>query len=163
MKKLTSLSILITCLSGCSSGVKETLGIKKTAPDEFYVVSNPDLTVPPDFTLVDPSETSTREDTYEASAKSDTKLSNDDKEFLNSLSDSKSKSSVKRAIDQDQQSQQKGAIRNAISKISGEGGDPKIDPVAERERIKANQASDKPLNEGDVKEVKQSTIERILN
>lgn len=42
-------------LSACSGNVKETLGLKKQAPDEFRVVSNQPLSVPPDFRLIEPT------------------------------------------------------------------------------------------------------------
>ncbi|MEJ0010899.1 MAG: DUF3035 domain-containing protein [Alphaproteobacteria bacterium] len=42
-------------LSACSSGeVKDTLGLDRTAPDEFSVVSRPPLSVPPEFELAPP-------------------------------------------------------------------------------------------------------------
>ena len=41
--------------TACSSGsVKETLGLERSAPDEFRVVSRPPLSVPPQFTLRPP-------------------------------------------------------------------------------------------------------------
>ena len=42
-------------LSACSSNtVKDTLGLNRSAPDEFRVVSRPPLSVPPEFTLRPP-------------------------------------------------------------------------------------------------------------
>jgi hypothetical protein len=42
-------------LSGCASGtVQETLGMSRSAPDEFRVVSRPSLSVPPQFNLRPP-------------------------------------------------------------------------------------------------------------
>ena len=44
-------------LSACGgSSVKDSLGLTRTAPDEFTVVSRPALTVPPDFNLRPPRE-----------------------------------------------------------------------------------------------------------
>lgn len=45
---------LAASLSGCGSGVKETLGLNRQAPDEFQVVSRPPLAIPPDFRLRPP-------------------------------------------------------------------------------------------------------------
>lgn len=42
-------------LVGCDGDVKESLGLKREAPDEFRVVSRPPLSVPPDFRLRPPS------------------------------------------------------------------------------------------------------------
>lgn len=41
-------------LAGCGNDVKESLGLARTAPDEFTVVSRPALSVPPEFTLRPP-------------------------------------------------------------------------------------------------------------
>lgn len=43
-------------LAACSGGtVKETLGLKRSTPDEFRVVSRPPLSVPPEFNLQPPA------------------------------------------------------------------------------------------------------------
>jgi hypothetical protein len=55
-------SVLLICggvalpllLSGCSE-VKQAFGLQKTVPDEFDVVSNAPLAIPPDFNLRPPS------------------------------------------------------------------------------------------------------------
>jgi len=49
-------TLLIVTLAGCggSSGVRDALGIKTKAPDEFMVISRPSLTVPPSFALDKP-------------------------------------------------------------------------------------------------------------
>ena len=41
-------------LAGCSGGVQESLGLKKKAPDEFAVVRNAPLSLPPNFSLRPP-------------------------------------------------------------------------------------------------------------
>lgn len=165
MKKIITISTVLLALVGCSSGVKESLGMKKSAPDEFYVISNPDLTVPPDFKLVDPSSGISREDTYEDSSAKANKLAPDDKAFLQSLSGAAPKSNIKQVIDAENQanSEQKGVIRQTLGKLNGQGQDPRVDAVAERDRLKANKTENKPLNEGEVPQQRPSTIERILN
>ncbi|MFA7428728.1 MAG: DUF3035 domain-containing protein [Rhodospirillaceae bacterium] len=47
-------AVLTGALSGCSGGVKETLGLDRQAPDEFQVVSRPPLSIPPEFKLRPP-------------------------------------------------------------------------------------------------------------
>jgi hypothetical protein len=44
---------LVMLLAACSD-VKETVGLGRNTPDEFDVVNNPPLTIPPDFTLRPP-------------------------------------------------------------------------------------------------------------
>jgi hypothetical protein len=53
MRIITTLCC-VTLLSACSGNVKENLGLKKQAPDEFKVVSNQPLSIPPDFRLPEP-------------------------------------------------------------------------------------------------------------
>lgn len=51
---ITLLTTTAMALSACSGNVKQTLGLGKEAPDEFKVVSNQPLSVPPDFRLTTP-------------------------------------------------------------------------------------------------------------
>ncbi len=48
-----SLGFVALALAGCG-GVRESLGLGRTAPDEFAVVDHPPLAMPPDFTLRPP-------------------------------------------------------------------------------------------------------------
>jgi len=57
-------------LSACSSStVKDTLGLNRSAPDEFRVVSRPPLSVPPEFTLHPPDSTAPASNQPSASQK----------------------------------------------------------------------------------------------
>lgn len=50
------LPLCLATLAACSGGtVKETLGLKRSTPDEFRVVSRPALSVPPEFELRPPT------------------------------------------------------------------------------------------------------------
>lgn len=58
MKPVRYMVLLMTsaALFGCGGGtVRETLGMERTAPDEFRVVTRPPLSVPPQFSLRAPS------------------------------------------------------------------------------------------------------------
>ena len=50
---LGALALAVT-LSACEGGIGDALGLGKNAPDEFAVVRNAPLTLPPDFTLRPP-------------------------------------------------------------------------------------------------------------
>jgi len=54
MLKKTILATSIFATAACSSGVKDKIGFRNNAPDEFKVVTNAPLTLPPDFTLRPP-------------------------------------------------------------------------------------------------------------
>lgn len=50
-----SLPLVLLALAACSGNdVSDTLGLQKSAPDEFVVVSRPPLVVPPEFDLKPP-------------------------------------------------------------------------------------------------------------
>ena len=51
---LFSLFILVLFLSGCSQKTKTFLGLSKTEPDEFTIIPNQPLTIPPIFDLPNP-------------------------------------------------------------------------------------------------------------
>ena len=67
MKNILYIIALLGILSGCSN-FKEKIGLVKYQPDEYQVVTNPSLDVPPDFNLYSPSE-------LEAQKKSETVIS----------------------------------------------------------------------------------------
>lgn len=52
-RPLVALLFAVLALSGCQ-GVKDTLGLTKKSPDEFAVVTNVPLVVPPDYKLRPP-------------------------------------------------------------------------------------------------------------
>ncbi|MDF3047243.1 MAG: hypothetical protein K0R73_361 [Candidatus Midichloriaceae bacterium] len=160
--------LLITCsalLSACSGDVKSSLGLKKEAPDEFVVISNPPLREPPEFSLTAPTnDLPERGIIIQDSAK---QLNNDDVMFLEYLEEPKH-SNVKNAIDSEhyghkKEHESKNSISRAISKIRGENEDPVIDPEKEKARLNENAASGKPINEGVVKNKSNSTLNKILD
>ncbi len=73
MKKILAKAfIVITALpfiSSCSSGsVRDTLGMRRSAPNEFRVVTNPPLSIPPEFSIRPPIP----DETYKESPNSQT-------------------------------------------------------------------------------------------
>lgn len=57
---LCVLALAGATLTGCGGGARKVLGLEKSAPDEFTVVSRAPLTVPPDFKLRPPEPGATR-------------------------------------------------------------------------------------------------------
>jgi hypothetical protein len=55
MKNLLCIMLLLGVLSACSN-FKENVGLVKNQPDEYQVVTNPDLSVPPNFNIYSPEE-----------------------------------------------------------------------------------------------------------
>ncbi|HCM83713.1 MAG TPA: DUF3035 domain-containing protein [Alphaproteobacteria bacterium] len=53
MKRVISLLLLLPLVAACSD-IKQTVGLGRNNPDEFMVVKNPPLSMPPDFDLRPP-------------------------------------------------------------------------------------------------------------
>lgn len=47
---------VVPFIASCSGSVRDNLGMRRSAPNEFKVVSNPPLSVPPEFSLRPPVE-----------------------------------------------------------------------------------------------------------
>jgi hypothetical protein len=70
MKKILSLSLLLCLVSACTT-IKEKVGLVKYQPDEYQVVTNPPLSIPPDLKDVQSPEE------LEAKQRQDDSVSND--------------------------------------------------------------------------------------
>ena len=161
---------LVSC--GGGSDIKSTLGMRKHAPDEFVVISNPPLKEPPSFELVAPSSAGgsiqmPTDADFERGIITDKNLSPSERDFLSKL-DHKKSNQVKDLIDKEHfhhknKQQSKGIVPKVLSKARGDSEDPVIDPVSERTRIKNNNLNNTPINEGQVQDRTRSTIDRILN
>ncbi len=51
---ISAVAALALAASGCTSGMRRALGVEKVAPDEFKVVTQAPLVIPPDFNLRPP-------------------------------------------------------------------------------------------------------------
>lgn len=168
-KKLLIIGILATVTS-CGGDMKDTLGMRKSAPDEFVVISNPPLSVPPQFELPSPnSDEVVKPSQFQIETKSQPKALTDyESKFIDSLGNKSGTTEVKKLIEKERSESQKkekskGVVSKTLSKISGNSEDPVINPVAERERLKQNKEEGKPITEGVVKNKEESTLKRILN
>lgn len=168
MRKISPLLLLTLFCVGCSGDTKSALGLKKPAPDEFMVISNPPLSVPPDFALNKPHEAS--EEPYNQQSmktSNNAKLDKSDKEFLDKLGAKKQVTEAGKLVDSEyqktiQQKNEGGFIRKTASKLHG-SSDKVIDPITEKERIQNNIKEGKPINEGEVQNKSSSTLERMFN
>lgn len=76
------ISILIT-LTSCDHAVKRYLGIDRKSPDEYSVVRTPPLSIPPNFELTPPKDSSRNRAEQAPITNSDKdKLTENDKLFL---------------------------------------------------------------------------------
>lgn len=81
-------------LTGCSKKTKSFFGLNKTTPDEFTVVQNQPLTVPPMFVLQDPNVIQALNKKDKKST--DTTLSQEDKKFMKQLNSSATNATIKK-------------------------------------------------------------------
>jgi hypothetical protein len=158
MKKYLLFTLTLISLTACSNDVKRSLGIKKEAPDEFTVISNPPLIAPPNFELEEPG---TRTEEYSGQA---SPLSSVEQEILGHDVTHKNSGKVSQELDAEKKAKdEKGMISKLFDSISSDE-DQVIDPDKEKERIVANQKSGKHINEGEVKTMNsKSTLEKIFD
>jgi hypothetical protein len=133
--------ISLATLCGCQNAA-EKLGIgKSNSPDEFLVVSHPPLATPPNFTLPNPQ--AKKSILPERSTRTDGKISEEEKAFLQKLEGERSTETT-----------------------TGEGEmNHFINPFSEKERLEKNKQQGLPINKGKVEEMpksKPSTLQKIF-
>ena len=183
-RHLISLLSLLFTLS-CNSAVKDKLGLTRNAPDEFKVISNPSLSVPPDFRLQKPGSYSPdlvkkkEENNKDIIFKSKDTIINQsttkgDQMMKEMFGSSASDAEAKALIDKENKSavNKEKSFFEKISDFS-EGKkdedttDPVVDPLAERNRILEAKKSGKTIegSESAIKEEKpenKGLINKIL-
>lgn len=179
--------VAIVSLAACSDSVKRTLRLERPTPDTFKVVTNPPLSVPPQYDLIEPSEgrdsksslsggdKATKEllygdDNRKNSAKN---LSKDEENFLNKIPGQSPKSDIREVIDNEydkyNKTNKEGNIlkktRSYIKNLQG-SDEPVVDALKEKERLSKNKKEGKPANEGKVPEIQnggdKSVIDKIF-
>jgi len=172
MKPLHYISALsLLALTGCQAGtVKDTLGLSRSAPDEFRVVSRPPLSVPPDFTLRPPSasDVSPNQPTASEQAKSQLRGASAKPAAKKAASSSAESQFLKRAgaANADAGVRDK-LVEEKIAVQDEEGGswwdslgsepekkEPMVNAKEESKRIQKNEAEGKPVTEGKTPEIK---------
>lgn len=169
-------SALILGLAACTE-VKKELGAGRNSPDEFMVVKNTPLTLPPDYTLrppVNPGEAAPSEDAASAaktallgdSAPVAAKKSAAASALLDKLGAGTADPKIRQKIDADNGyiSLENRSVAEQLIFWDDARADPVINPAAEAERIKKNQAAGKPLNEGLAPKIekKKGALEKIF-
>lgn len=154
--------ILSTCiiLAGCSGNVRESLGLTKESPDEFMVLSRPELSVPPDFRLSSPETAYSHKTRDKTRNEAKSILLTNTEEKTDSIDASSAELTLlKKADAEDVTSDIRDILQKETVIPEKDDGvfeklrkaqklDPIVDADAEKERIIAQQAEGKPLNEG---------------
>ncbi|MBY0407313.1 MAG: DUF3035 domain-containing protein [Rickettsiales bacterium] len=171
--------------SGCSgSSVKDTLGLTRSAPDEYRVVSRPPLSVPPQFALRPPSATDTAPGQVPASAQAQSIITGSvsadtavkpvtvgnavapkngasigaaDSQFLQNAGASSANPHVREELVEERyQRMQEKEESSWLDALdwTKDKKDPMVDASKEAERIQKNEDEGKPVTEGKTPETK---------
>lgn len=176
-----ALTLCLGALTACEGNdVKKTLGLNKSAPDEFRVVSRPPLSMPPDFTLEPPTTPgqspeveATRgqakslvlgEGEQEKSAPKTASprtrnapigASSAEAELLRKAGADQADSSAREELyEQDLDKQEKKISTWEDITTLPDPGEPLVDAKKERERLQKNRREGKPAAEGETPEIK---------
>ena len=159
--KLTYLIILLAVLSlnACST-VRQSAGVTRKSMDEFQVVENPPLIIPPDFNLVDPDQLQQKniEDVEKELAKEilfglDEKEQNTEKqistmnEILSQAKATDVSSDIRKEFDQEFAQEKK---TNSVFQIDWDNEEEVLDAVKESERIRDQNFKGEKISEGKV-------------
>lgn len=177
--KFLTVTLFTACLCACSSNVRHSIGLQRQVPDAFKVVSNPPLTVPPDFHLAppqpgtpNPGENITEQAeqvVLGTSLGASPGISSADRVLLSRARTSDADPAIVSILNADEQEklrrkQEKSVWQHVIDKISlKEETDPTINASKEKERIVKNQQEGKPVNAGTTPEIDQSSSGGFLN
>ena len=159
--KLFNLIIIIFAilLSSCSN-IRESAGVTRKSIDEFQVIENPPLIIPPDFDLVDPDQLQQKniEDVEKELAKEilfglDEKEQNTEKqlstmnEILSQAKATDVSNDIRDEFDQEFAQEKK---TNNVFQIDWDNEEEVLDAVKESERIRDKNFKKEKISEGEV-------------
>lgn len=183
---LTGLAILAVALAltGCADSFRQSLGLTRTAPDEFQVTAHAPLSMPPDIALKQPApgtarpqEASTRTEAQsivinsgatQAASIDLSDRSPGEAALLQSVGTTGVDPNIRQVVEQETAAQME-RDRSVISRLNfwqvQEPYGVIVDPVGESQRIQRNMEEGKPLTEGDtpiIKKKKKGLLEGIF-
>ena len=170
MKKSVIIVASIVMLSGCSNSAKQSLGLVRSSPDEFKVVSQPDLILPPNFELLPPQYPV---ESYQFNVKKQgttaSNLSKSEEAFLSKVALNHKDENIREIIANEQHNKDyttDGKLTKKLnSALKPELHKTKIvDAAEEHERIQKNKSQGKKITEGDTKSItkQKSVVDKIL-
>jgi len=183
MKKFLRCAVLALplLLTACDDGIKDSLGLNREAPDEFTVVSRPPLTVPPEFTLRPPNPgqaplgTSADEKarnlltgtTTPAAASTAVTSNGAAASLLKRAGADAADADIRTKLGTDEKTPADTSNATTLmEQLSGaQKNEPTVDAQKEAERLRANKTAGKPINAGEVPELKpgsDSLIDKIF-
>jgi hypothetical protein len=174
----SAMAVVLVTASGCS-GFRQAMGGEKEPPDEYTVVENAPLTLPPDFGLRPPRSPDTRpatpstqqqaEQTVFSSGVSpggsgpDTGTSNlspGESALLSQAGAGNVSPGIRSQIEQDETSSAKtdqGLIHRLLYRGRTKPEDQTLDPVKESARIQADMTAGKPVTSGSAPAIQRTS------
>jgi len=172
-KYIIILSASLSALTGCSSSdIKENLGLKKYAPDEFMVVSRPALTMPPSYALVEPK----KKEILTSESKSDeaksllignkksykSYISDSEKSLLSKAGTSKNKQNIREVLNKEYTEyvvEKKEHKESLLSKLNpfNNNNEETLDAKKEKQRLINNQKEGKSVTEGESESIAKNS------
>lgn len=172
--KTTILALTLLTTAACAGGFREAAGLRKDAPDEFRVVSNAPLVVPPEFTLRPPvpgakgpkdinAQQQAKNILFEKSPS--TKSGGETKAesiFLSRAGASGANPDIQNVLSQDEQTElskqnEKNFFEKSLAKLQGNDKETVVNSSKEKERLANNKKTGKPVNDGDIPTVEPSS------
>jgi hypothetical protein len=186
LNPLAGLALLTVALalSGCGNSFRESLGLNRTAPDEFQVIAHAPLSMPPDINLRPPApgaprpqEPATRDQAQAIVFGSDgqptstidlSNRSTGEAAFLTTAGAVDVDPNIRQIVEEETASQVE-RDRSVVSRLvfwhEQEPYGAIVDPVGESQRIQENIEQGKPITEGDtpyIKRKKKGLLEGIF-
>ena len=170
-------------LGACDGGFKRTMGLTKTSPDEFSVVSRAPLSLPPEFSLPTPApgQTSlpqrnaanqTREAVFgDGSAggqfQSTAATGNQtqgEAVLLNQANANGADPNIRRILNRETSefSEAEDSFLNKLLDIGPNGNEVLVDPAGEAERLRENQALGRSVTTGETPEIEDNGSDNFV-
>jgi len=164
--RLVAALALIAATTGCGNSLKSTLGLGKKAPDEYQVVENAPLVVPPDYTLRPPAPGAPRPQELDVRRQAeqillgpskragaqDDRLSPGELAFLNMAGANEADPGIRQLVNREGAvlaSDDEGFVDRLMFWQSSPDRAVTIDPAAEAERLRRNADEGRPVSYGD--------------
>ncbi len=175
---LLGLFAVSVLLPSCSGDVKDNLGMRRNAPDEFAVEKRPRLDMPPQFKLRPPAPGELPLNVEEPRDAARLRLidspivgsaqSSAEENFLSKVGVTRSDENIRSTIREEYQEEEDAGILTRIRKISDDNlNKTLVDAKKEKERIDENIKENKPITEGETpaKSMKDGKpiLEKILD
>lgn len=172
MTKSTISIAALLLLSACAeSHVKDTLGLRRSGPDAFKVVSNAPLSMPPSYSLTPPKpgqprpqeqniEESSRDLLFESDGSTGStaeEASYGERNLLAKAGTTEADPQIKEKLDLEtyriqRREEEKGVLGKIVdyTRNPTKDEDPVVNASKEQERIQQNKSEGKAINEGEV-------------